>query len=203
MLSSEKVLKGPFAVINADDFYGEEAFRKMKEFLEETEDDSLFRYACVTFVLRNTLTENGSVARGICQVSPEGFLTGVTERTCIEEDGDRARFSEDGGETWNPLTGDEPVSMNFWGFTPSILPELKKAFTDFLSSLPEAKDPLKAECYLPFAVDSLIRSGRASAKVLHTHGRWFGVTYKEDKPAVTRALALLREEGKYPENLWD
>ncbi len=202
VLSASELLNEPFAVINADDFYGREAFSKMYDFLVNAKDDEKYRYAMVGFVLKNTLTENGYVSRGICSLTEDGFLDTVTERTHIEKDGDAAKFTEDDGETWVSLTGNEPVSMNFWGFGTSVLPELKKAFSEFLSELPNNANPLKAECYLPGVIDSLIREGKATAEVLRSSDRWFGVTYKEDKPVVTASIQKLKDAGVYPEKLW-
>ncbi len=202
VLSARELLDTPFAVINADDFYGRTAFKEMRDFLVKTADDELYRYGMAGFKLKNTLTENGSVARGICKVTEDGYLSSVTERTSIEPDGEDARYTEDGGKTWQPLSGDSIVSMNFWGFGPSILPELDKAFKLFLEKLPESTDPLKAECYLPMVVDSLIRSRLASVNVLPTFDKWFGVTYREDKKSVSSAIQKLKADGIYPEYLW-
>ena len=202
VLAARDLIDGPFAVINADDFYGREAFEKMHDFLVETEDDELYRYSMVGFVLRNTLTENGYVSRGICNVTEDGFLAGVTERTHIEKAGDAAKYTEDDGATYVDLTGDESVSMNFWGFGKSFIPELSKAFEEFMRNIDKATNPLKAECYLPAVVDSLIKDGKASAKVLKSNDKWFGVTYKEDKANVMASIAKLKEEGVYPEKLW-
>lgn len=203
VLAAKDLIDGSFAVINADDFYGREAYVKMADFLKNTEDDEKYRYAMVGFILKNTLTENGYVSRGICSVSEDGCLSDVVERTQIEKDGDKAKFTEDGGNSWTALSGNEAVSMNFWGFGKSILPELEEAFKDFLAKLPEAPNPLKAECYLPSVVDSLIKKDKASAKVLESADRWFGVTYKEDKAKVREEIEKLKDAGVYPRNLWD
>ena len=202
VIAAKDLIDGPFAVINADDFYGREAYEKMAQFLKETEDDEKYRYAMVGFVLKNTLTDNGYVSRGICRVTEGNYLEDVVERTRIERDGEKAKFSEDDGRTWTGLTGEETVSMNFWGFGKSILPELERSFKEFLTKLPESANPLKAECYLPSVVDSLIKSGKASAKVLESNDRWFGVTYKEDKEQVRREIEKLKKAGVYPRMLW-
>jgi len=202
VLAARDLLDTPFAVINADDFYGREAFEKMCGFLKTHEDDEKYRYGMVGFILKNTLTENGYVSRGICSVDENGFLTGVTERTHIEKDGDAAKYTEDGGETYVSLTGEEPVSMNFWGFSLSIISELSRYFEEFMRDLQRSEDPLKAECYLPKVVDSLIKEGKAAAEVLTSRDRWFGVTYKEDKPMVMSSIQELKDRGIYPERLF-
>ena len=200
VLSAAEKVRTPFAVINADDFYGREAFTKIHDFLVNGNGEN--EYAMVSFILRNTLTENGYVSRGICSVDEEGFLKSVTERTHIEADGEKARYTLDGGESWIPLSGDEAVSMNIWGFSPSFMEELRNAFRDFLSELPKAEDPLKAECYLPGVVDKMLKEGRARVRVLSSSDRWFGVTYKEDKENVKRSITDLKNKGIYPERLW-
>ena len=200
VLSAAEKVRTPFAVINADDFYGREAFTKIHDFLVNGNGEN--EYAMVSFILRNTLTENGYVSRGICSVDEEGFLKSVTERTHIEADGEKARYTLDGGESWIPLSGDEAVSMNIWGFSPSFMEELRNAFRDFLSELPKAEDPLKAECYLPGVVDKMLKEGRARVRVLSSSDRWFGVTYKEDKDNVKRSITDLKNKGIYPERLW-
>ena len=202
VLSARKLINGPFAVINADDFYGREAFVKMCDFLKSHEDDDRYRYGMVGFILKNTLTENGYVSRGICSVDEDGFLTGVTERTHIERDGEAAKYTEDDGKTYVKLTGEEPVSMNFWGFSLSILSELSRYFEEFMKDLDKKADPLKAECYLPVVVDSLIKEGKATTEVLTSGDRWFGVTYKEDKPVVMSSIQELKDRGIYPERLF-
>ena len=202
VLAARDILDTPFAVINADDFYGREAFVKMCDFLKSHEDDDRYRYGMVGFILKNTLTENGYVSRGICSVDEDGFLTGVTERTHIERDGEAAKYTEDDGKTYVKLTGEEPVSMNFWGFSLSILSELSRYFEEFMKDLDKKADPLKAECYLPVVVDSLIKEGKATTEVLTSGDRWFGVTYKEDKPVVMSSIQELKDRGIYPERLF-
>ena len=199
-------IEGPFAVINADDFYGREAFQKMREYIENAG-----HYAMVGYKLRNTLTENGYVSRGVCRVNGDGFLMDVEERTHIEKDADRARYLENPEEAsqdkdvekWVPLTGDETVSMNFWGFQNSFFDELQAELGRFFDGLKTAQNPLKAECYLPNVVSALIADGKAGVKVLKTEDRWFGVTYKEDKESVVRSIAALKEKGIYPNSLWE
>lgn len=188
---------GPFAVINADDFYGAGAFRAIYDFLAG--DHGPAEHAMVGYRLRNTVTENGAVARGICTVE-KGFLTGVTERTKIEKRGDAAAYLVDGQEF--PLTGDETVSMNFWGFSPSILDELWARFPAFLDER-LGTDPLKCEYYLPSVANALLQAGLARVHVLECSEVWHGVTYREDLQSVVDAIAALKEAGVYPASLWD
>lgn len=191
-------VEGPFAVINADDFYGPGAFTSIYDFLKNDENER--EHAMVAYQLRNTVTEFGCVARGICQVE-NGLLTDVVERTRIEKRGDDAAFTED-GESYLPLDGAVPVSMNFWGFKPSMMQELKSHFPAWLDkNLPV--NPLKCEYFLPYVVNALIKEGRGSIRVLNCHETWHGITYKEDMPSVVEAIAALRSSGAYPEKLWD
>lgn len=183
----------PFAVLNADDFYGAEAFQCIYDFLKDAKDDDKHRYCMVGYKVENTLTENGTVARGICKVDADGFLSDVVERTAISRGSD--------GVISDPEEGEIPegtlVSMNMWGFTPSFLGELEADLTGFMQErLP--KNPLKAEFYLPSAVDHLIQAGRATAQVLQTSAQWYGVTYQQDKPVVVEALRRMTEAGLYP-----
>ncbi len=199
ILCCKEVLDEPFAVINADDYYGKHAYRAIYDYLVSHEDDQLYRYTMVGYALKNTLTENGHVARGICQTDAEGFLTGIDERTHIEKRGAGAAFTEDEGKTWTELSMDSTVSMNMWGFSQSILKELESGFVQFLkNNLP--KNPLKAEYFLPFAVDGLLSEGKASVQVLNSQDKWYGVTYKEDKEMVVKAISELKKQGLYPEN---
>ena len=200
--AARNAVKGaPFAVINADDYYGVEAFAKLYDFLSTHEDDEKYRYAMVGYRLGNTLTENGSVSRGCCSSNDEGYLTDIVERTKIIKTEDGAAFSEDGGETFTPISPDTIVSMNLWGFTPSILKELEGALEGFFrEKLPT--NPEKAECYLPMEVDRLLKEGKATVNVLSSSDKWFGVTYKEDKPYVEASIRALKEKGVYPKNLW-
>ena len=193
------LLDQPFAVINADDFYGADALNKMAHFLTHTQDDDKYRYGMVGYNIENTLTENGTVSRGVCTTDDAQLLTSITERTAIGRDASGViRFSENGSSTI--LAEGTPVSMNLWGFTPSFLRELTAMLHEFFAhTLP--KDPEKAEFYLPGAVDTLIRKGKATAHVLNTEARWFGVTYQEDKPLVQKALLDMTDSGLYPANL--
>ena len=190
-------VRGPFAVINADDFYGAGAFRTIYDFLAAERGPG--EHAMVGYRLRNTVTENGAVARGICTVE-NGFLTGVTERTKIEKRGDAAAYIEDGREY--PLTGNEIVSMNFWGFTEGMLDELWDGFPAFLDrQVPE--NPLKSEYYLPAVANTVLQEGRGTVRVLECGEVWHGVTYRADLQSVQCAVAALKQAGVYPEQLWD
>ena len=188
----------PFAVINADDYYGREAFELIYQFLLSQRDDEMYHYAMVGYEIGKTVTDNGYVARGVCRTSEDGYLTEITERTHIERRGSGAAYTEDGGKTWTELSADTPVSMNFWGFAPSLLDELQARFPAFLEEAHQ-NDPIKAEYFLPFVVEELLREKAADVKVLRTGGQWYGVTYAEDKPQVMAALQRMRDEGIYPE----
>jgi len=202
ILAARNIVDGPFAVINADDYYGPEAFRKIYNYLCEHSDDSEFyEFAMVGYRLDNTLTEHGHVARGICVEDNNHFLISVTEHTHIEKDGANARFTEDDGETWAGLPGDSVVSMNLWGLTHSFMDEAWNAFPAFLDVALTA-NPAKAEYFLPGVVSALISDGKARAKVLKSNDKWHGVTYQEDKPAVVKAIKEKVETGLYPEELW-
>lgn len=194
-------LDGPFAVINADDYYGRSAFATIYEYLTTHQDDDMYRYAMVGYELGNTLTENGSVARGCCATDENGFLAAIAERTKIVKTEDGAAYTEDDGATWIPIPLDTPVSMNMWGFSKSILGELDSALEKFFASEVE-KNPMKAECFLPIEVDKLLKQGKATVEVLSSKDKWFGVTYKEDKPFVMESIAKLKADGVYPEYLW-
>lgn len=201
ILCCKDVVKEPFAVINADDYYGRSAFEELYKFLTTHEDDEKYRYAMVGYQLGNTLTENGSVARGVCVTDEEGYLLEIAERTKIVKTADAAAYTEDDGQTWVPLSLDTPVSMNMWAFSPSILNELGAAVDKFFTE-EVAKNPLKAECFLPIEVDKLLKAGKATVEVLHSADKWFGVTYKEDKPFVMDSIRKLKEAGVYPDVLW-
>ena len=189
----------PFAVINADDYYGKSAYKVIYDALCAAQDGEKYDYCMVGYLLGNTVTDNGSVARGVCQTE-NGLLTQIVERTRIEKQADGIRFTED-GETWTDLTADTIVSMNLWGFTPSFLPELEKRFPNFLDTL-AVKNPEKAEYFLPLAVEDLLREDKATVKVLQSPDKWFGVTYAADKPVVVAALKEKTEAGLYPDGLW-
>lgn len=197
VLSAIDVIDGPFAVINADDYYGRQAFKEIYDFLSIHEDDDKYRYTMVGYVLENTLTDNGHVARGVCVTDENGYLTGINERTHIEKRDGGAAYTEDDGKTWAELPMDAVVSMNMWGFSRSLLDELKAEFPAFLKeNIPV--NPLKCEYFLPTVVNNLIDQERATVTVLKSLDRWFGVTYKEDKPVVVAAIRKMEEDGKYP-----
>lgn len=192
------VVEGPFAVINSDDFYGRGAYEEIYRFL--TENETPHHYAMLGYQLRNTVTEFGSVARGVCHVQ-DGMLLDITERTKIFKRGQDAAYTED-GETFVPLSGDTQVSMNFWGFTPEILDEIWDAFPAFLAeNLPA--NPEKCEFYLPTFVGSRLAEKKVSVRVLPCMETWHGVTYKEDLDSVKAAIGQLKREGKYPARLWE
>ena len=192
------VVEGPFAVINSDDFYGRGAYEAIFRFL--TESEAPHHYAMLGYQLRNTVTEFGSVARGVCHVQ-DGMLLDITERTKIFKRGQDAAYTED-GETFVPLSGDTQVSMNFWGFTPEILDEIWNALPAFLTeNLPV--NPEKCEFYLPTFVGSRLAEGKVRVRVLPCMETWHGVTYKEDLDSVKAAIGQLKREGKYPARLWE
>lgn len=201
VLSAQHLLNGPFAVINADDYYGPEAFQVVYEYLFTCRDDQKYNYCMVGYLLQNTVTENGSVARGVCTANDDGTLASITERTCIEKMADGIKFTEDDGQTWTTLPGDTLVSMNLWGFNGSLLQEVRERFATYLTEhLPQ--NPLKCEYYLPIVVGQLLAEDKAQVKILESHDKWYGVTYKEDKPEVVEALAQKTAQGIYPKNLW-
>jgi hypothetical protein len=202
VLAAKNLIDGPFAVINADDYYGVEAFQVMYDYLSTHADDDFYRYCMVSYLLKNTLSENGSVARGVCIKNEDGTLQSVTERTRIEPCDGGAHYTEDGGESWVDLPGDTPVSMNLWGFTKSFLQEAENRFADWLNeNLP--KNPLKCEYFLPLVVSELIDEKKATVTVLHSADKWYGVTYREDKPMVVNAIKNKIEAGIYPMDLWE
>jgi UTP-glucose-1-phosphate uridylyltransferase len=194
ILMTADVIKDPFAVINADDFYGAESYRVLSEQLKSGSKD----YAMVGFVLRNTLSEFGTVARGVCSVSKEGYLESIAELTAIGPEGDHAKNTDGDGKV-TLLRGDEPVSMNFWGFTPEIFAQLKEHFRKFLEA--NGTD-LKKECYIPSTVNDIMVAGQGRVKVLRSNDSWFGVTYREDHGHVVESIQRLVKAGVYPEKLW-
>lgn len=195
-------LDGPFVVINADDYYGSHAFQMAYDFLSQNQDGEKYQYMMVGYKLENTLTENGHVARGVCVTDGEGYLQKINERTHIEKRPEGAAYTEDDGETWVTIPEGSTVSMNMWGFSASILGELKERFGSFLDENLKT-NPLKCEYFLPFVVDELLGEGKASVKVLKSMDKWYGVTYKEDKPVVVQAIQNLKDSGLYPEKLWE
>ena len=199
ILCCKDVLDGPFAVINADDFYGPTAFSAIYDYLANNEDES--RYAMIGYRVRNTVTENGSVARGVCEVE-NGLLTGVTERTKIFKNGNDAKFTEDDGKTFTDLPGDTIVSMNLWGFTAKMIRELDERFPAFLDNA-IVTNPLKGEYFLPSVVNDQLVAGTATVRVLPCEETWYGVTYREDLDSVKAAIAGMKAKGIYDENLWN
>jgi len=198
--SCRNVVDRPFAVINADDFYGRNSFEVLYDYLKDAEDQpGNYQFCMVGFRIENTLTDHGSVARGVCTVSPDGNLIEIHERTRIEKFGNTAKYTEN-GEDWIDIPYGTMVSMNTWGFTPGIFKELDERFPAFLDA--NRDNILKAEYFLPTVVDSLISEGKATVRVLPCRDRWYGVTYKEDKPVVKQALRDMIQSGIYPENLW-
>ena len=186
ILAAADQIDAPFAVVNADDYYGPEAFKVMFDRLSQVEDDDKYEYAMVGFLLKNTVSENGHVSRGVCESDAAGYLTRVTERTRIETYEGGIHYSEDGGESWTDLDGGTLVSMNLWGFTESFLREDTARFAAFLDKA-LAENPRKGEYFLPSVV---------------SHDKWYGVTYQEDKPLVVKALAEKTAQGQYPDGLW-
>lgn len=203
VLSCIGTVDGPFAVINADDYYGKHAFQMAYDFLASGEEEQdVYQYMMVGYKLENTLTENGHVARGVCETDEEGHLIKINERTHIEKREDCTAYTEDDGKTWVEIPEGSTVSMNMWGFSESILGELKNRFRAFLdANLPV--NPLKCEYFLPFVVDELLKEKKATVKVLKSMDKWYGVTYKEDKPVVVQAIQKLKDEGLYPQSLWE
>jgi hypothetical protein len=194
ILMADGVIKENFAAINADDFYGQEAYKVLAQHLTAGTPD----YAMVGFILKNTLSPNGTVARGVSRVDANNYLTHIVEMMKIEPDGSGAKNTEADGKI-TKLTGDEAVSMNFWGFTPALFPQLKVEFEKFLK---KAGGEQKSECYIPATVGDLVTSGQAKCKVLRSSDSWFGVTYREDRPQVVESIRQLVAQGKYPEKLW-
>lgn len=215
VLCCKDVVDGPFTVINADDYYGQEAFKLIYDYLAAGEDresplhlrsaecsrDDKYRFAMVGYALENTLTENGYVARGVCKTDDNGYLVDIQERTHIEKREDGAVYTEDEGKTWVSLPPDSIVSMNMWGFTPDLIKEAEAQFSDFLNKNLTA-NPLKCEYFLPAVVGELLHEDRASVQILSSLDKWYGVTYKEDKAVVVNALQQLKDSGKYPAQLW-
>ena len=202
VLSCISLIDGPFAVINADDYYGQEAFKLIYDYLASHQDDDKYRYTMVGYHLGNTVTDNGHVARGVCDMNEKGELIAINERTRIEKHDGGIAFTEDDGETSNFVPADTTVSMNMWGFTKSILKEIEEGFPAFLDKgLKE--NPMKCEYFLPTVVSNLLGEDRATVAVLKSADKWYGVTYKEDKPVVVEAIQKMKDEGRYPQHLWE
>lgn len=201
VLSCRHLIDGPFVVINADDYYGPGGFQSIYDFLTSHQDGETYSYCMVGFRLENTITENGHVARGVCEITEDGNLAQVTERTKIMRRPEGIAYTEDEGETWNVLPDSATVSMNFWGFTKSMMEEMEKGFPAFLEKA-LAENPMKGEYFLPMVADRLVKEGKATVKVLPTSDKWYGVTYRKDKEMVVAALQSMKDKGLYPDKLW-
>lgn len=199
VLMADGVIKEPFAVINADDFYGRDAFEVIAKYLEEIKPEDKGRYCMVAFRLGNTMTENGSVSRGVCTADCNGKLTDVVERTAIAYDDNHDIFFTDAEGKKQTLDASTPVSMNFWGFTPDYFDFSRREFVKFLTKYAEKP---KSEFFIPSVVDKLVKNGEATVDVLDTTSKWFGVTYSEDRPTVVENLRKLHEAGEYPDKLF-
>ncbi|MDR3753999.1 MAG: nucleotidyltransferase [Terracidiphilus sp.] len=194
IIAGASAVREPFAAINADDFYGAESFRVLAGHLTCGSPD----YAMVGFILRNTLSEFGTVARGVCELADGNYLKGIVEYLAIGRDGDSVR-NVDASGTVTQFTGNEPVSLNFWGFTPRIFDQLRESFETFLE---QSGADAKRECLIPTTLNDLVAAGKARVKVLPAEGSWFGVTYREDRPRVIESIRALIATGAYPEKLW-
>ncbi len=201
ILCCKDVIDGPFAVLNADDYYGETAFKLIYDYLINKQDDEKYRYTMVGYRLDKTLTDNGHVARGECQLDPDNYLIDIVERTMIEKREDGPAYTED-GETWIDIPGDTVASMNIFGFNKSLLKELEDGFVKFLDKNIK-ENPLKSEYFLPSVVNNLLIEDKASVYVSKTPDQWHGVTYQEDKKIVAESINKLKQGGKYPTYLWE
>ena len=200
LCAKEEIGDAPFAVINSDDYYGKSAYKTIYDALSKAQDGEKKDYCMVGYYLCNTVSDHGTVARGVCEVDENGYLTSIVERLKIAKQEDGIRFTED-GETWTELHPETLVSMNMFGFTPSFLEELEKKFPEFLEKeMPQ--NPAKKEFLLPMSAGELRKDGKCTIRVLSSADKWFGVTYAADKPLVVAALNAMREEGKYPDGLW-
>lgn len=202
VLCCKDKVDGPFAVINADDFYGRHAFQVIYDYLSQPKEGDVYKYVMVGYIMENTLTENGHVARGVCKIDDAGHLVEIHERTRIEKHGDVTEYTEDEGATWVKIPEGSIVSMNMWGFEQNLMEELEKGFPAFLQEN-LSKNPLKCEYFLPSAVQGLMEEGKAVVTVLKSEDRWYGVTYKEDKETVMKAIAEFKAQGIYPNKLWE
>ncbi|MBO4598410.1 MAG: nucleotidyltransferase [Bacteroidaceae bacterium] len=201
VLMGKDVIKEPFAVINCDDFYGRDTFAVMGKFLSELPEGAKNQYAMVGFRVGNTLSESGTVSRGICSTNAEGHLTTVVERTKIQRMDGVVKYLDDDNTTWVAVDDNTPVSMNVWGFTPDYFKYSQDFFVEFLKD-PKNMENLKAEFFIPLMVNKLINEGTATVKVLDTTSKWFGVTYPEDRPETVAKIKALVESGEYPEKLF-
>ncbi len=198
IMAAREYVDSPFAVINADDYYGPGAFQYIYDFLSKAKKEGEF--CMVSYKLKNTITENGHVARGICSINSDGYLSNIVERTKIMRIGNKIAYTED-EENWTTLDEETLVSMNFWGYTQGMMKELEDRFSEFLDEVINS-NPKKAEYLIPKVTDDLIKEGKASCKVLTSSDKWYGVTYKEDKESVINALQRLKDKGLYPDTLW-
>ncbi len=198
LYAARHLIKGPFAIINADDYYGQEAYIKLFDFLSDTTKDQT-DYAMVGYQLKNTVTENGYVSRGICSLDTDENLENVVERVHIEKGAKDIAYLEN--EVWITLPEETIVSMNMWGLKPSLIEEIEGTIVDFLKEALKV-NPLKGEFYLPYVVDQMVQKSKANVKVLKTNEKWYGVTYQEDKAMVVEAISQMIDAGKYPEKLW-
>ena len=196
---AKDLIDAPFAVINADDFYGRAAFSKLYNYLEAAADTDTYDYCMVGYVLNNTLTDHGHVSRGVCRVDAEGRLAGIDERTKIQRFGAEVKYTDDEGATWTAIDPQSIASMNMFGYTPSILDELESRFVAFLEE--KGQEP-KSEFFIPLVTSDLIAEGKAAVHILPTDAHWLGVTYQEDTPVVQKAILELVAAGAYPECLW-
>ena len=202
VLSARHLIHGPFAVINADDYYGPEGFKIIFDYLNQSSSNKQkYNFVLVSYLIENTLTEHGHVARGVCKMDERGYLSDITEHTRIEKNGEGAVYTEDDGNTWISLPKGTLVSMNLWGFTKDFLNEANERFKSFLDEA-LMSNPTKGEYFLPSVVNQLLLEEKAEVKVLTSPDKWYGVTYKEDKPVVIAAIADKHESGLYPEPLW-
>ena len=211
VMSARHLVNGPFAVINADDYYGPGAFQSMYDFLEKSAEEAAkeeaagtkpaqYEFCMIGYELKNTITENGHVSRGVCDVTDGGYLKDIVERTKIMRRDGGIQYTED-GESWVTLPEDTVVSMNFWGFSKDMMTEMVARFPEFLDEALKT-NPLKGEYFLPGVVDTLLKEEKARVRVLRSRDKWYGVTYKEDKQTVVDALQAMKDKGLYPDVLW-
>lgn len=211
VMSARHLVNGPFAVINADDYYGPGAFQSMYDFLEKSAEEAAkeeaagtkpaqYEFCMIGYELKNTITENGHVSRGVCDVTDGGYLKDIVERTKIMRRDGGIQYTED-GESWVTLPEDTVVSMNFWGFSKDMMTEMVARFPEFLDEALKT-NPLKGEYFLPGVVDTLLKEEKTRVRVLRSRDKWYGVTYKEDKQTVMDALQAMKDKGLYPDVLW-
>lgn len=197
VMMGKEVIQEPFAVINADDFYGRESFNVLADYLKNLENAEN-KYCMIGYRVGNTLSESGTVARGVCETDKDGNLTGVVERTQVKRIDDSVKYKDE-SENWITIDDNTPVSMNMWGFTPDYF---KHSDDHFVLFLRENSENIKAEYFIPLVVNNLIVNGVSSVKVLDTPSKWFGVTYADDRPGVVEKLQKLADDGVYPSPLW-